>query len=98
MRCSCLAVVSCLITLYLCWRENLSTCARTTTLAVSPKNSDRDLQTVQEQRTEITTDIMADENNEEIKAPPRDATVVCCEVAVSRREGFLKRAVVEYEK
>ena len=74
MRCSCLAVVSWIITLYLCWRENLSTCARTTTLAVSPKNSDRDLQTVQEQETEKTTDIMADENNDDIKEPPRDAT------------------------
>ena len=74
MRCSCLAVVSWIITLYLCWRENLSTCARTTTLAVSPENSDRDLQTVQDQRTERTTNIMADENNEVIRAPPRNAT------------------------
>ena len=70
MRCSCLAVVSWIITLYLCWRENLSTCARTTTLAVSPENSDRDLQTVQEQETE-TNKIMADMNNGQ--GPPKTA-------------------------
>ena len=73
MRCSCLAVVSWIITLYLCWREIPSTCARTTTLAVSPENSDRDLQTVQEQRTEKRAPIMADGNNEAVQQPPQNA-------------------------
>ena len=94
MRCSCLAVVSCLITLYLCWREKLSTCARTTTLAVSPENSDRDLQTVQEQETEKTTDTMADENNDGIRTPPTRAPHSQKRVARPRKGKKKKRGCV----